>query len=130
MSLYEAMGGEAGVRALVEAFYDVMDTLSEAQDIRAMHPADLTESRRKLFFFLSGWAGGPPLYMQTYGHPRLRMRHLPFAIGGAERDQWLLCMNIALEATPMHPAARAHLQQAFAQIAEAMRNQAEDETTS
>lgn len=122
-TLYDLMGGEAGVRALVDAFYDVMDTHPQAQAIRAMHPADLTESRRKLFFFLSGWAGGPQLYLQTYGHPRLRMRHFPFPIDSAARDQWLMCMTVALEATPMHPAVRDHLKQAFATIAEAMRNQ-------
>ena len=93
---YERLGGEQGVRRLVDRFYDLMDTLPEAKIIRDLHPKELTGSRDKLFKFLSGWLGGPPLYMQEYGHPRLRARHLPFAIGSAERDAWLLCMERAL----------------------------------
>ena len=94
---YEILGGAEGVRALVDRFYDLMDELPEAADIRAMHPEDLAESREKLYLFLSGWTGGPPLYMQKHGHPRLRARHLPFPIGIAERDAWMLCMTRALE---------------------------------
>ena len=83
------MGGEPRVRELVDRFYDLMDAVPEYYGIRKMHPADLAGSRDKLYRFLSGWLGGPPLYMETYGHPMLRARHLPYAIGSAERDAWL-----------------------------------------
>ena len=123
-SLYETVGGEQAVRRLVDRFYDLMDTLPEAAGIRALHPADLAGSREKLFLFLTGWMGGPPLYIERHGHPRLRARHLPFPIGEAERDQWLLCMNRALEEVIDDPLARHHFKHSFAQIADFMRNQA------
>ena len=121
-SIYESLGGEHTLRALVDRFYDVMDTAPEAAGIRALHPEDLTESRNKLFWFLSGWSGGPPMYIERFGHPRLRARHLPFAIGEAERDQWMWCMNRALEDTLPEGLLRIQLSHAFAQIADFMRN--------
>jgi len=121
---YEQLGGEDGVRELVDRFYDHMDSLAEARGIRAMHARDLRGSRRKLFLFLSGWLGGPPLYEQQYGHPRLRARHLPFAIGESERDQWLLCMARALDDIGVTGDLREQLWQAFVHTADHMRNQA------
>ena len=121
---YEQIGGEAGVRKLVDRFYDLMDSEPEAAGIRALHPADLAGSREKLFLFLSGWMGGPSLYIERYGHPRLRARHLPFPIAESERDQWLFCMNRALGEAITDPATRQHLTHSFAQIADFMRNQA------
>jgi len=123
-TLYETIGGEQTVRSLVDRFYDLMDTLPDAAGIRALHPANLGESREKLFLFLSGWMGGPPLYVERYGHPRLRARHLPFPIAESERDQWLLCMNRALDETVIDPATRQQFKHSFAQIADFMRNQA------
>ncbi|MEJ2573442.1 MAG: group II truncated hemoglobin [Gammaproteobacteria bacterium] len=122
LSPYERLGGEAAVRKLVDRFYDLMDTLPEAGGIRALHPADLTGSRDKLFKFLSGWLGGPPLYQTEYGHPRLRARHLPFPIGAAERDAWLLCMEQALAETEMEELLRMHLLQSLRNTADHMRN--------
>jgi hemoglobin len=122
---YERIGGEAGVRALVSRFYQLMDELPEAYGIRRLHPPDLAGSEEKLFMFLSGWLGGPPLFASRYGHPRLRARHLPFAIGRAERDQWLLCMNQALEEQVADPALRAPLYKAIADLADHMRNRPE-----
>lgn len=122
ISLYERLGGEVGLRHLVDRFYSLMDTLPEAQGIRALHPQDLTESRNKLFKFLSGWLGGPSLYIEQYGHPRLRARHMPFAIGIAERDQWMQCMNRALEDVDLDAIARQHLSQSLWQTADHMRN--------
>jgi len=122
-SLYDLLGGETGVRALVDRFYDLMDSSPEAKDIRALHAASLKQSREKLFMFLSGWSGGPPLYMEKFGHPRLRMRHLPFTIGDRERDQWLWCMAQALDAGDFPPAVVAHLKSRFAEVADFMRNQ-------
>lgn len=121
---YERLGGEAAVRELVDRFYDWMDQLPETAAVRAMHPRDLSGSREKLFLFLSGWFGGPPLYMNRYGHPRLRARHLPFSIGVAERDQWLMCMEKAMDDMAVEPALRAELTGAFAQMADHMRNRA------
>lgn len=119
---YYVIGGEEGVRRLVERFYDLMDTLPEAAGIRAMHPKDLRGSRQKLFWFLSGWTGGPQLFVERYGHPRLRMRHAPFAIGESERDQWMLCMRQALGETVEDLEIRAFLEEALARLADHMRN--------
>ncbi|MEK6747762.1 MAG: group II truncated hemoglobin [Pseudomonadota bacterium] len=94
---FDRIGGEPGLKRLVKRFYELMDSLPEAQVIRRLHPADISGSEHKLFLFLSGWFGGPPLYIQQIGHPRLRARHLPFSIGAAERDAWMLCMTKALE---------------------------------
>jgi hemoglobin len=122
-TIYEQIGGEQAVRRLVDRFYDVMDALPEAAGIRALHPADLASSREKLFLFLSGWMGGPPLYIERYGHPRLRARHLPFPIGESERDQWLLCMRQSLDEMEMDPMLRQQIGHSFAQLADFMRNQ-------
>jgi hemoglobin len=123
--LYEHVGGEAGVRALVDRFYDLMDTLPEARDIRALHPPALDRSRDKLFWFLVGWLGGPPLYMERFGHPRLRARHLPFAIGARERDQWMMCMTRAIDERIADAEVRAVLAGALAPLADHMRNRTE-----
>jgi len=96
-SPFDSLGGEPGVRKLVDRFYDLMDSLPEAASIRSMHPDKLDDSRQKLFEFLCGFFGGPSLYMQRHGHPQLRMRHSTFAIDEAARDSWLLCMHQALE---------------------------------
>lgn len=122
-SIYDQLGGEPAVRRLVDRFYDLMDDLEEAATIRAMHPADLSSSREKLFLFLTGWMGGPPLYVERHGHPRLRMRHFPFAISEVERDQWMLCMSRALDETVDDERLRASLHEAFSRLADHMRNQ-------
>lgn len=95
-TFYEAIGGEAVLRRLVTRFYEVMDSEPKAAGIRAMHHPDLSDAREKLFLFLSGWMGGPSLYIEKYGHPMLRARHLPFRIGASERDQWVYCMVRAM----------------------------------
>ena len=122
LSLYELIGGEIGLRALVERFYDLMDSSPEAAQIRALHAANLKQSREKLFMFLSGWSGGPSLYIEKYGHPRLRQRHMPFSIGELERDQWLWCMNKALDESQVHPVVIEQLKSRLAQVADFMRN--------
>ena len=121
-SLYEMIGGEAGLRLLVDRFYDLMDSSSEATRIRAFHPKSLKRSREKLFMFLSGWSGGPALYVEKYGHPRLRMRHMPFSIGTVERDQWLWCMNKALDDSQLDHRVVEFLKVRFAEVADFMRN--------
>jgi hemoglobin len=122
---YTRLGGAAGVRVLVDRFYDLMDSLPEAYAIRKLHPADLVSSREKLFLFLSGWLGGPPLYVERYGHPRLRARHLPFVIGDEERDQWLMCMDQAMAELEIEQDLRRDLMSALARVADHMRNQGE-----
>jgi hemoglobin len=121
-TLYKLLGGEAGLRSLVDRFYDVMDSAPEAAQIRALHPDSLQQSREKLFMFLSGWSGGPPLYIQTYGHPRLRQRHMPFPIGKTERDQWLWCMDKALAESPFDVQVIEYLKGRFVEIANSMQN--------
>ena len=124
---YELIGGEAGVRRLVDLFYDHMDTLESVKTVREMHARSLRASREKLFKFLSGWLGGPDLYVQEYGHPRLRARHLPFSIGVAERDQWMQCMRLALDDMQLEARLRDKLEDAFMKTADHMRNRAEHE---
>ena len=119
---YEAIGGELVVRQLVDRFYDLMDALPEAKGIRDLHPERLSGSREKLFMFLSGWLGGPQLYVERFGHPRLRGRHLPFAIGESERDQWLMCMKISVEELEVEQKWRDFLMEKFNSLADFMRN--------
>jgi hemoglobin len=120
---YQRIGGAEKVRALVHRFYSIMDELPESYGIRKMHAENLTNSEDKLFKFLSGWMGGPQLYIQEYGHPMLRRRHLPFAIGSSESNQWMLCMNKALQEIVADEVLRKELSTAFAGVADHMRNQ-------
>lgn len=120
---YERLGGEEKLRQLVDHFYDLMESEPESYGIRKLHPQDLSGSRQKLFMFLSGWLGGPPLYVDAYGHPMLRARHLPFTIGNAERDQWMSCMVRALRDVGIEERLAKELEQAFAKTADHMRNQ-------
>lgn len=124
-SHFDLLGREEGIRRLVDLFYDEMDRAPGAVGIRAMHPPDLATSREKLFLFLVGWTGGPPLYVQRHGHPMLRARHLPFAIGVEERDAWVACMDHALDEHPMPTELRDYLRLRFRSVADHMRNQAE-----
>jgi hemoglobin len=106
ITLYDAIGGDATVRGLVKRFYDLMDTLPEAKNCRALHPSDLTGSEAKLYDYLTGYLGGPPVYVEKHGHPRLRSRHFGAAIGPAERDEWLLCFKRAMDETIENPKLR------------------------
>jgi hemoglobin len=124
---YELIGAESGVRELVDRFYDYMDSETEAAVVRSLHAKSLRASREKLFLFLSGWLGGPDRYVQKYGHPMLRRRHLPFAIGKRERDQWMHCMRKALDDMPIEDRLKQKLAQAFMATADHMRNQPEHE---
>jgi hemoglobin len=119
---YSLLGGDAGVRRLVDRFYDLMDEVPEYHGIRKLHLQDLAGSREKLYLFLSGWLGGPPLYVEKYGHPMLRARHLPYSIGVSERDAWLACMLQAMEDTGMAEPLREGLLKAFFGTADWMRN--------
>lgn len=121
-TFFELLGGVARVRELVEKFYDVMDTDSKAAGIRALHAADLTEAREKLFMFLTGWTGGPQLYIERYGHPFLRKRHMPFAIGESERDQWMYCMVRAMHEIGIEEPVLTKLAEQLWGVADFMRN--------
>jgi hemoglobin len=124
VTAYQLLGGEVGIRALVRRFYELMDTLPEAYAIRQLHPASLAGSEDKLFMYLSGWLGGPQLYVERFGHPRLRARHLPFPINGTARDQWLMCMRLAMADKIADDKLRAGLDKALADLADHMCNQA------
>ncbi len=119
---YERLGGEAKLRALVERFYALMDAEPEFFGIRKLHPESLAASTDKLHMFLSGWLGGPPLYVERFGHPFLRARHLPFPIGTSERDQWMSCMARAMEEEGIAPELQSLLAGALARTADHMRN--------
>ena len=120
---YERCGGDAVIRKLVDRFYDLMDEDPDYYAIRKLHPADLAETRDKLHWFLSGWMGGPPLYTDRIGPPFLRRRHLPFAIGESERDQWMGCMIRAMQDVGLDAAIQQELNAAFFKTADFMRNQ-------
>jgi len=122
-SYYQRLGGEAGIRALVDRFYQRMEERPDAAVIRAMHPADLTESRRKLSLFLTMWSGGPRTYLEERGHPRMRARHMPFPIDDAARDAWMACMTDALQEQVSDDILRADVQRALQRLADHMRNQ-------
>ena len=124
LSHYQRIGGAEKVHALVTRFYQLMDELPEAYGIRKLHAEDLQSAQEKLFKFLSGWMGGPQLFVEQYGHPMLRRRHLPFVIGDAERDQWMACMTQALSETVADVSLCLELSGAFARVADHMRNRA------
>jgi len=117
------IGGEDRVHALTERFYDLMDLEPGYAVLRAAHGSNLDNARQRLFWFLCGWMGGPQHYTEKFGHPRLRARHMPFAIGITERDQWLACMDQAMRETGVDEGLRARLQASFFQTADWMRNQ-------
>ena len=122
-SAFELIGGETTINALVERFYDLMDLEPALKELRAAHGPQLDSARQKLAWFLCGWMGGPQHYVERFGHPRLRARHMPFKIGIQERDQWLACMDQAMEDVGVDPTLRARLNESFFQTADWMRNQ-------
>lgn len=119
---FDWIGGEPRVQALVERFYDLMDLDPAYAALRAVHGRDLGSARQKLFWFLCGWLGGPAYYSEQFGHPRLRARHLPFAIGIQERDQWVACMDQSMRETGVPEALRVRLYESFMNTADWMRN--------
>lgn len=120
---YEEIGGADAVSGLADAFYDVIE--EESAVLRAMLPPNTTNTRRKFAMYLSGWLGGPPLYEEKWGHPRLRMRHIPFPIGTSEAEEWMRCMRLAMNRTDIGEPLRTFLDERFAQLALHMRNKAD-----
>jgi hemoglobin len=119
---YVLIGGAESIRQLVDRFYDLMELEPAYAVIRQLHPADLSTSRDKLYLFLTGWMGGPELYQEKYGHPKLRARHLPFLIGSAERNQWLSCMQRAMDEVAIDALLKERLNESFFATADWMRN--------
>lgn len=126
ITLYEAIGGDATVRALTRRFYQLMDTLPEAARCRAIHPADLSGSEAKFYDYLTGYLGGPPVYVEKHGHPMLRRRHFVAPIGPAERDEWLLCFRRAMDETIENPKLREIIWTPVERLAFHMQNQEAD----
>lgn len=122
LTTYDALGGDVKVRELVDRFYNLMELDTEFAGIRVMHPTPMDGSQDKLYWFLSGWLGGPQMFVERFGHPRLRARHLPFSIGISERDQWLRCMDMAMRDVGVEARLHAALMESFAQTADWMRN--------
>ncbi|WP_144639097.1 group II truncated hemoglobin [Bordetella genomosp. 13] len=123
-TLFELLGGEPALHALVERFYDLMDLEPDFRELRAAHGPSLDDARQKLFLFLCGYFGGPNHYIERYGHPRLRARHLPFSIGEIERDQWVACMGRAMQDQGVPPALLDRILHSFFGVADWMRNRA------
>jgi len=125
ITLYEAIGGDATIRTLVRRFYELMDTLPEAQHVRAVHPPSLANAEQKLYEYLTGYLGGPPLYTDKYGHPRLRSRHFIAAIGPKERDEWILCFRQAMDEAIEHTELREIIWAPIERLAFHMQNREE-----
>ncbi|MDQ7050234.1 MAG: group II truncated hemoglobin [Enterobacterales bacterium] len=111
---YQAAGELEGITKLVECFYNYMEQLSEANNIREMHPKDLTITKDKLVCFLSGWLGGPRLFRDKYGRISLPMAHKHLAISIEDRDSWLLCMSKAADDQPYDESFKKYLLQQLA----------------
>lgn len=122
---FEQLGGEAGIRAISQRFYEIMQRLPEAKNILEMHPKNIQSSQEKLALFLIGWLGGPRLYEEKYGHPRLRARHLPFSIGKEERNMWILCMVHAFDELQIPEPIRSSVLHPLLNLADHMRNREE-----
>lgn len=118
---YQAAGGEAGLRRLVDAFYDRMGSDQRFATINAMHPENRDVTRDKLARFLCGWLGGPKLYQQKYGAIGIPRVHAHLAIASAERDQWLTCMAESVEEQTFAPEFKTYLNEQFYVPAEAVR---------
>jgi len=121
-TLYDAIGGDPVVRALTHRFYELMDTLPEARHVRAVHPPSLKGSEEKFYEYMTGYLGGPPLYTDKRGHPRLRSRHFVAEIGPVERDEWLLCFRQAMDETIASQALRDLIWAPVERLAHHMQN--------
>ncbi len=128
-SHYDRLGGESVIRRITERFYAHMDELPEAYGIRKLHADTLANSQQKLFEFLSGWTGGPQLFVERHGQPMLRRRHMGFPIDSDARDQWMLCMRLALDEIVSDAPLREDLYTALLKLADHMRNQHDPAST-
>ena len=109
-SIYELIGGDEPVAAIVNAFYDAVDN---DPILRPMYPENLDAPRRHLYLFLLQFFGGPRTYLEERGHPRLRMRHFPFAIDQRARDHWLRHMLNAVDQAGIQEPARSRMREYF-----------------
>lgn len=120
---FQSAGGEAGIRRLVDSFYEQMDTDPRYRTIRNWHPADLTRSRDKLTLFLCGWMGGPRLYQEKYGSISIPGAHAHLSVGAEEMQMWLDCMADALAQQPYPSSLREYLSEQLAKPADMIRRQ-------
>jgi hemoglobin len=118
---YQMLGGDETVRRLVNRFYDLMQEEGFVPELRAMHAGDLSPMRQKLYEFLSGWLGGPPLYHQRADSKCMGSAHKPFDIGERERDQWMTCIRRAMDDVGVPADLKPILDQALFRMADAMR---------
>lgn len=125
ITLYEAIGADDTVRKLVRRFYELMETMPGGEAARAVHPPSLANAEEKLYEYLTGYLGGPQLYIEKYGHPRLRARHFVAPIGKAEVESWLACFRQALNDTVEHPKLREIIWAPIEQLAHHMANRQE-----
>lgn len=123
ITLYDAIGGDETVKALAKRFYELMDRLPEAKACRDIHPPSLEGSEAKFYDYLTGYLGGPPVYVEKYGHPMLRRRHFVAPIGPDERDGWILCFKQAMEDTIENPKLREIIWPPIERLAYHMQNQ-------
>lgn len=119
---YELLGGAVPLRRLVDRFYDIMDSAPEARELRAMHAPDLGPMRGKFHDFMSGWLGGPALYAQRSDTTCISRAHQPYPIDQAARDQWLWCMERALDDVGAPAAMREMVRPALERMADFLRN--------
>ena len=122
VTVFDLLGGEPGIQRMVDRFYDLMDLEPVYTELRAAHGPELDRARQHLFWFLCGWTGGPDHFVERFGHPRLKARHMPFSIGIKERDQWVACMDQAMSEEGVPDALIERLNQSFMQTADWMRN--------
>ena len=121
-SLYSRLGGDLVLREFVTHLYNFMDSLEEVEHVRNMHSGDLSFAADRLYMFLSGMLGGPPLYMESFGQPRLRRKHMKFEIGDEERNQWMLCARLAADRLELSRSLKDELLAELAAMADHLRN--------
>lgn len=124
-TLYDRLGGAKNLQSFVAAFYAHMHSAPEARAVSAMHVRPHDEMAHRLFAFLSGMTGGPPLYHDAYGAPFMRARHLPFPIDTAAREAWIACAVAAAQKTLPDDPSRAEFLAHLAAFADHMRNRAD-----
>lgn len=121
-NFYKLIGKKEGISKLVDRFYFFMDTLEDAKECRALHGKDLSNSAYKLTLFLTGWFGGPNDFVEKFGHPMMRKRHFPFRIGALEKNQWLLCMENALDEKGFSQNDKSFMMKSFISLADRIQN--------
>ncbi len=123
-NLYSRLGGAPTLRKFVDNLYDFMDYFTPVENVRKMYPEDLSDARNRLFMFLSGMLGGPPLYENGCGYAKLRQKHMHLKIGDKEREQWLFCAQNAANQLDIDSRVRDALMVKITEMANHLHNQA------